>query len=307
MDVEQLEIFAEVMRVGSFAAVARERRVAPSSVSRNVSSLEEELGVRLLSRTTRKLTPTEAGTLFFDRLEVVLDELTSAMHVVHDAGETARGTLRVTAPITFAELNLVPLLPDFVALHQELKLELAFTDRIVDLVEERMDIAVRLGRLAPSSLVATKLCEMRYVLCASPRYLATHGTPASPEELTEHACLRYPVPGYGARWRFRRDGEELDVPVEGRLSASSSIALRDLALADLGLLMMPRWNVAHELAAGTLVPLLEDWDKSASELDIGVWLLYPSRAYLPLKVRVFIDFLRTRFADGSPAEAVLRD
>jgi len=306
MDVEQLEIFAAVMRTGSFAAVARERRVAPSSVSRSVSALEDELGARLLTRTTRKLTPTEAGTRFHARLEAILEELARATQLVRDAGEVARGTLRITAPITFAELNLVPLLPRFVAAHPELHLEMSFTDRIVDLVDERMDVAIRLGRLQPSSLIATKLCDMRYVLCATPRYLRREGRPERPEELSEHECVRYPVPGYGARWRFRKGEELVDVPVEGRLAASSSVALRDLALADLGLLMLPRWNVAEQLASGALVPLLEEWEKSASDLDVAVWLLYPSRAYLPLKVRVFLDFLREEFAEGAPAERIER-
>jgi DNA-binding transcriptional LysR family regulator len=308
MEVETLRTFVEVMQRGSFAAVARERNVDPSSISRTVASLESQLGVRLFQRTTRNLTPTDAALAYFEQVEPLVAQLDQAALIAEDSGDTPRGTLRLTAPVTFAQVNLVPLLPEFAKRYPELSFELLLTDKFLDLVEDRVDLAVRLGRLTESSLIAHRLCDMIYVVAASPDYLRRCGQLKTPAELEQHECLRYPIVGYQSRWRFRAEsGVVTEVPVHGRVTASNGVALRQCAVAGMGVLMLPRWNIAAELRAGTLVELFPDYRATASEFDTAAWMLYPSRSYLPLKVRLFADFLKEKFKHGAPAENGLED
>lgn len=306
MDVSVLRTFVEVMRRGSFAAVARARNVAPSSISRSIGGLEDELGVRLFQRTTRRLSPTEAARAYFDQLDPLIDDLEGAAQVARDASKRPRGILRVTAPVSFAQVNLMPILPELARRHPELSFDLELTDAVSDLVEGRFDVAVRLGRLGSSSLIAHRLCPMISVVCASPTYLRQHGRPKSPNALVGHQLLRYPVPSAPPRWRFRdEEGRVLDVPVVARVTVANGLALKQCALAGLGLALLPRWNVADALHTGTLVDVFPDHSVTNSEFDLSAWVLYPSREYLPLKVRVFVDFLKEQFAAGSPAEREL--
>lgn len=306
MEIATLRVFVEVTRRRSFTAVARTMNVDPSSVSRTISRLEEELGVRLFNRTTRHLSPTEAALAYFDRIEPLIDELERAALIAADSGETPRGLLRITAAVSFAQVNLVPLLPEFSRRYPGVRFELLLTDRTLDLVEERIDLALRVGRLSESSLIAHRLCEMTYVLCASPEYLRRRGRPRAPLDLERHDCLRYPVPGYGARWRFRKgDGDDFEVPVAGTVVATTMMALLQCAVAGMGIVMIPRWIAAAELVAGTLVDLFPNYNATVSEFDLAAWMLYPSRSYVPLKVRAFADFLKEQFRAGSPAEANL--
>lgn len=303
MEIETLRTFVEVMKAGSFAAAARRMEVDPSAVSRTVASLENALGARLFHRTTRRLSPTEAASAYFDRIAPLIDELERAATLAADTGEELRGTLRITAAVTFAQANVVPILPEFARRHPELTFDLVLTDKILDLVEERIDVALRLGVLPDSSFIAQRLCDMHYVVAASPEYVRKRGKPETPEDLGRHDCLRYPMQGFGARWRFRRGDEPIvEVPVRGRVVASNGVALRQCAVAGMGILMLPRWNVAQELAEGTLVELLEDHEATASEFDAAVWMLYPSRSYLPRKVRVLAEYLKSSFAGGPPGE-----
>jgi DNA-binding transcriptional LysR family regulator len=306
MEIATLQTFVDVMQRGSFASVARERNVDPSSVSRTIATLEARLGVRLFHRTTRQLSPTEAALAYFDQIEPLVEQLERAALVAADSGDTPRGTLRITAAVTFAQVNLVPLLPEFAKRFPELSFELLLTDKFLDLVEERVDLAVRLGRLAESSLIAHRLCDMVYVIAASPEYLRRHGQPKTPADLAHHECLRYPVPGYASRWRFRTAGGMVtDVPIRGRVVIGNGVALRQCAVAGMGVLMLPRWNMAEELRSGSLVELFPDYQATASEFDLAAWMLYPSRSYLPLKVRLFAAYLKEKFKHGAPAEAGL--
>jgi DNA-binding transcriptional LysR family regulator len=307
MEIATLRTFVEVMRRGSFTSVAQVLDVAPSSVSRTIAGLESELGVRLFHRTTRNLSPTEAALAYFDRVEPMVVELERAALVAADGGETPRGVLRVTAASAFAQVNLVPLLPEFSRRYPELRFDLVLTDTFLDLVAERIDLAVRLGRLAESSLIAHRLCDIVYAVCASPEFLRKRGRPKTPHDLERYDCLRYPVPGYGARWRFRKgDGDPFEVPISGRIVANNGSALVQSAAAGMGIVMLPRWLLADGLRKGTVVELFPDYGATASEFDIAAWMLYPSRSYLPRKVRVFADFLKEKFRAGAPAEAGLR-
>ncbi len=299
MDLDSVRTFVDVLRRGSFAAVARDRGVAASSISRSVAGLEHELGARLFHRTTRRLAPTDAGLAYYQRVEPLLEELEAARSEALESSRDVRGTLRLTAPVSFGQRFVVPALTQLAREHPRLSVDLRLGDRIVDLVEERMDAAIRLGRLPDSTLISRRLADMRYVVCASPAYLARAGEPKRPRELLQHECLIYPFPGQPPRWRFRRAGRSVEeLPVQGRFTVSHGGALTQLALEGLGVLMIPRWNIQRELDAGSLLPLLSEYEATASDFGIAAWLLYPSRAYLPLKVRALAEAL-TRHISGA--------
>jgi DNA-binding transcriptional LysR family regulator len=303
MEVTVLRLFVDVMRRGSFAAVARDHDTDPSSVSRAIATLEEELGARLFQRSTRRLQPTEAGLAYFARVEPIVDELEHARHLAGELSDHPQGTLRVTAPVTFAQINLVQFLPEFARDYPDLSLELLFTDAMLDLLAERIDVAIRLGPLSNSNLVAHRLCNTAYCVSASPGYLRQHGRPQTPRDVEHHNCLLFPLTGFRSRWRFRDDkGKIADVPVHGHCIISNSLALRTCAVADMGVTLLPRWLVTPDLRSGALVDLFPDHRVTATEFDTAAWVLYPSRTYLPLKVRVFLDFLKRKFAAGAPGE-----
>jgi DNA-binding transcriptional LysR family regulator len=306
MDLAGLQTFLAVMRRGSFAAVARELEVDPSSVSRAIIALEARLGVRLFQRTTRRLAPTEAALAYAAQVEPLIAQLEAAAQVASDRGDAARGALRITAPVMFAQGNLLPLLPGLAQRHPGLSFELLLSDQVLDLVDARIDVALRLGRLADSSLIAHRLCDMVYVAAAAPSYLRARGTPQVPTDLAAHDCLRYPVAGHGARWRFQRGTQPPEeVAINGRVVAANGVALRACAVAGMGIVLLPRWGLADELRRGALVQVLDGYRASVSALDGAAWLVYPSRSYVPAKVRVFVDHVRAAFRAGAPAEVGL--
>lgn len=300
MDVSVLQIFVEVVRQGSFAAVARDRNLDPSSVSRAIAGLEAELGIRLFQRTTRQLSPTEAGIAYFERVEPLLEEMQQAMQAAIDLSEQPKGTLRVTASVSFGQKCIVPLLADFQAMYPDLTVDLLLTDAIVDLFAERIDLAVRLGLLADSTLIAQQLMRTHYSVCTSPHYLKRYGQPESPSDIAHHNCLLFPLTGFRSRWIFRdKNGNLSDTPVHGRTIISNAIALQQCAIAGMGLALLPHWLIAADLQAGTLTNVFPDYEVTATDFNAAAWLVYPSRTYVPLKVRVFIDFLK-RSISGSP-------
>lgn len=297
MDLSVLQMFVDVMRQGSFAAVARDRNLDPSSVSRAIAALEDELGIRLLQRTTRQLSPTEAGMAYFQRVEPLVEEMQQAINLAVDMSGQPKGMLRVTTSVSFGLKCIVPLLPDFSATYPDLTLDLLLTDATVDLLAERVDVAIRLGLLADSTLIAQPLMRTHYRVCASPRYLKQQGEPTQPDEIEGHPCLLFPLPGFRSRWIFRNSqGDERSVPVQGRVVISNAIALHQCAIAGMGLALLPHWLVDSDLAAGTLVHVLADYDVTATDFNTAAWVVYPSRTYVPLKVRVLIDFLKQRIS-----------
>lgn len=288
-----LQIFVEVMRQGSFAAVARDRNLDPSSVSRAIASLEEELGIRLFQRTTRQLSPTEAGTVYFERIESLVEEMQQAIDVAVDIVEQPKGILRVTASTSFGQKCLVPMLPNFQTRYPDLTVELLLTDTIVDLVAERVDLAVRLGLLADSTLIAQRLMQTHYSVCASPQYLQRCGQPQNPSDLENHNCLLFPLAGFRSRWIFKNsNGHTSEVAICGRTIISNAIALQHCAIAGMGLALLPNWLINDVLQTGALINVFPTHAVTATDFNTAAWLVYPSRAYIPLKVRVFIDFLK---------------
>ncbi|MCB9742092.1 MAG: LysR family transcriptional regulator [Alphaproteobacteria bacterium] len=301
MDTEHLQLFASVLRRGSFAAAARDHGVAPSTVSRAVSGLEEALGVRLLHRSTRHLEPTEAGAAWFAQIEPLLAGLEDAARLARDARQGLEGSLRVAAPVSFAQRLLLPWVADFCAAHPGLRLELALSDARVDLLAERVDLAIRLGTLGDSSLVARRLFPMRYVVAASPDYLARAGRPARPEALSERPCLVFPLPDRASTWRFRDlKGRLTEVPVSGPVQVDNSLALRQLALAGAGLAVLATWVIDDALASGDLVDVFPEHAVTATDFESAAWVILPTRAYVPRKVRAFIEALEARVSRGPP-------
>ena len=293
MDLSVLQIFIEVMRHGSFAAVARERNIDPSSVSRTVAGLESELGIRLFQRTTRKLSPTEAGMTYFERIEPLIEEMQQAADIAKDISGNPKGTIRVTCSVSFGIKCIIPLLPEFQAKYPELTIDLLLTDSVVDLLNERIDVAIRLGQPTDSTLIMQKLMETRYSVCASPDYLQQYGQTQIPKDIESHNCLLFPLIGFKTRWIFKhKTGNVQEIPVRGNTIISNAIALQQCAISGMGLTLLPHWLIDEDINTGKLVRLFPDYQVTATDFNTAAWLLYPSRAYIPLKVRVFVEELR---------------
>jgi DNA-binding transcriptional LysR family regulator len=293
MDTENMRMFIEVARRGSFAAAARDRDVDPSSVSRAVALLEEELGVRLLQRTTRRVALTEAGEMYLARVTALMEELDLARDEARGVSTGPVGTLRLTASVAFGNTCLVPLLPEFRERYPGVKLELLLTDTVLDLVAERVDLAIRLGRRFDADFIATKLFDTQYRVCASPAYLRNRNVPQVPAELQQHSCLLFALPDFRSRWLFRdHQGTVQEVSVHGDVMILNALALRACALGGMGPVLLANWLIDEDIAQGRLVDLFPDYRVTATDFDTATWLLYPSRTHLPNKVRVMIDFLK---------------
>lgn len=297
MELAVLELFIDVVRHGSFAAAAREHNLDPSSVSRAISGLEDELGLRLFQRTTRKLSPTEAGMNYFARVEPLVQELQAVHEFTADATGAPRGTLRVSASFSFGHRCIVPHLASFQKKYPDLTVELHLSDAIVDLVADRFDLAVRLGRPTDSTLIAQRLMRTKYYVCASPGYLKNAPPLRDPKDLSRHNCLLFPLPGFRSSFRFRqKNGKELVVPITGKTIISSGSALEECAKRGMGVALLAGWLVEDDLKTGKLVDLFPRHQVTATDFETSAWLVYPSRAYVPLKVRAFIEFLKAEVA-----------
>jgi DNA-binding transcriptional LysR family regulator len=293
MNLDALAIFVEVLEAGSFAAVARRRDLDPSAISRVVAALEEELGFRLFQRTTRRLSPTEAGAVYFERVRGLVEDLERARSEARDRVAGPSGNLRVTASASFGLSCIVPTIADFKRRYPDLSLDLRLTDNVVDLVGDRIDVAVRLGPRPDGDFICARLMTTRYRVCASPVYLQSAGLPQRPEDLEAHRCLLFPLAGYRTRWRFRdRQGGRVEVPVKGDIVISNAMALHRAVLDGLGPVLLADWLVDNDIADGRLVDLFPDHEVTAVDFDTAAWIVYPSRAYVPMKVRVFIDHLK---------------
>ncbi len=297
MDLEAVRTFVDVMREGSFTAVARARDLDPSSVSRAIGRLEEELGFALFQRSTRRLTPTEAGRAYHGRVQALLEGFDRAGEQALDLVSQPTGTLRVTTCTSFGERLLVPLLPEFRRLHPALTLDLMLTDEQVDLTRENVDVAVRFGEAPDAGGRAIRLFSRRFRVCASPAWLKDHPHPPAPDDLADHDCLLFPLPGYRSRWWFRR-GRDAPFPVQvgGHLMVSHGASMTRCAVLGLGPSLVPDWLCRDELADGRLVDLFPDYECTPTAFDTAAWLIHGN--YVPLKLRVFVDFLRTRL--GAP-------
>ena len=301
MELDQLHIFIEVARRGRFAAVAKDRDIDPSSVSRAIASLEEELGTRLFQRTTRRLSLTEAGARYLARVEPLIQELALAGDLARHAASQPSGNLRMTASVTFGVTQIVPLLPDFRQQYPEIRIELVLTDQNVDLVAERLDLAVRLAPQVEGDLVAQKWLTTRYRVCAAPAYLNSAPPLQSPQDLQDHDCLLFALPGYRTRWRFRTGSESHQVvQVQGKTVISNALALLAAARGGMGPVLLADWLVREDISRGQLVDVFPNYEVTATTFDTGAWLVYPSRSFLPQKARAMIDFLKASSRHHQP-------
>ncbi|MEO1331184.1 MAG: LysR family transcriptional regulator, partial [Pseudomonadota bacterium] len=300
-----VRLLLEVRRCGGFAAAARVRDLDPSSVSRAVAQAEAEIGARLFQRSTRRLTATEAGEAYLARAEAGLEALEAAAEAARGAGDGAgaSGVLRMTASTAFAARRLTPVLTELRRAHPELRVELIATDATLDLVGERIDLAVRHGPGLSGDLVAAKLAETRYRVVAAPGWADAAGLDR-PEMLSERDCLLLDLPEHRSRWRFRRGAEERVVAVSGALLFNNPLGLRAAALAGLGPALLADWMVDDALEEGRLVALSPDWEAAAGAFGSAVWAAYPSRRFLPRKVRVAIDALRQALSPRAPGGIV---
>jgi DNA-binding transcriptional LysR family regulator len=297
MDIQSLDLFVAVARRLSFAAVAKDRGVDPSSVSRAIGELEAELGLRLFQRTTRSMTLTEAGAVYLARIEPLVDEVDGARDAAAQVVGKPRGLLRMSASVTFGQRRIVPLLGAFRALNPDLKVECHFTDANVDLVAERIDLAIRLAPSVEGDLIAAKLMDTHYRVVASPSYLAGHPPLVKPADLSSHRVLLYNLRAYRSRWLFRDASGAVDsVAIDGDVTLSPAGSLLDAALAGLGPALLPDWLVDAAIADQALIDLFPRHQATATTFDTAAWLVYPSRAYLPGKVRAMADFLKGSLA-----------
>lgn len=295
-DLAYMVTFARVVKAGSFAGAARRLKVSTSVASKHVAKLERSLGVRLLNRSTRKLSLTEAGTAYYAHCARILEEVENSQRALAQLQAAPRGLLRVTAPITFVNTVLGAELPDFFRRHPEVQLELNATNRLVDLAEEGYDVAIRIVRTLPPNVVARRLRAVHWHLCASPAYLEREGVPAHPSNLTRHNCLVFPTLLQNGVWHFVRGAERIEVAIHGSLLANTVEAMHEAALAGVGVTLLPGYMAGQDFRAGRLVPLLEAWEIEAGAQLYAVYL--PTR-YLAPKLRVFVDFLVERFGDGA--------
>lgn len=282
-----LELFAAVVREGSFSAAGRLLGLSPSAVSRAVERIEARLGVRLLLRSTRTLSLTAEGQAYLQAARRILADLDDAEQMIADQG-APRGRLRVSAALSHGRLCIVPLLGEFASLHPHILTDIALTDTLVDIAAGQADVAIRFGPLADSMLTARKLGETRRVIVASPAYLARHGTPDVPEDLHRHNCLNFNFRRAEPVWPFARAGQGFSLSVKGNIEANNGETLGQLAANGVGIARVGRFSVADELASGRLVPILEAYNPGDVEMIHAVFV---GGATMPARVRVFVDFL----------------
>ena len=292
--LKQLESFASAALRGSLTAAAHAEGVAPAVIGRRIDALESRLGVKLLLRTTRRLTLTHEGSAFLEDCQRLLAELAGAEASVSAGGVKASGHLRVTAPAGFGRRHVAPLVPSFLAQHPEVSLSLNLSDRVIDIVNEGFDCALRVGDLPDSSLISVRLADNRRLCVAAPAYLQRAGTPAAPAALTAHQCLTLSSDASQTRgWAFVVDGQLTHLRPPARLDCSDGQVLHDWCVQGLGIAWRSTWEVDEDTAAGRLTSLLDDFAAPPN----GIYAVFPQRKHLPLRVRLWIDFLKHSWSD----------
>ncbi len=298
-DISDLIVFVRVVDQGSLSAAGRELRMSPAVVSHRLQRLEARLGVRLLNRTTRKVHTTEEGQIYYGHCLRILDEVEKAEQALTESRESPSGLLKITAPVSFGRRYLAPLIPKFIKEFPQVDPRLHLTESLINLVEDGFDLAVRIGTLEDSSLMARKLAKDHRYICATPEYLEKHGTPKTPQELLDHNCLLLRFPGSKQfKWRLMIDGAPQHVAVKGDLDTNNSDVLLDWALADCGIVMKSQWEVGEHIKSGRLVSFLEEHVPQDNIISV----LYPQGKHVAPKLRVFIDFLVAEIKNPPPWE-----
>ncbi len=299
--LDAMQAFTKVVALGSYAEAGRQLGLTRSAVSKGVIELEQILGARLLDRTTRKVSVTEAGMAYYERCLAILADIEETELQVSRLHDEPKGTLKLNAPMSFGTLHLGRAVADFMAAYPDLRVELALNDRFIDPVEEGFDVTIRIADLKDSSLIARKLAPSRRVLVASPDYVRANGYPESPDDLVNHQCLNYGHTTLMQRWNLTEGGKALNVPINSRLCANNGDVLRDAALAGQGITKLPTFLIGPEIEAGRLEVVLEDFPPT----QLSIYALYAPNRYLAAKSRLFIDFLVDRFGPKPPWDSFL--
>ncbi len=292
---ESIRAFTRVVEAGGFAAAAREMEVSRSAVNKLVINLEDELGVQLLHRTTRQVTPTETGLGFYERCVAILADLAEAELAVSQVHDEPKGNLRINAPMSFGTLHLAPAIAEFAAQYPDLRIQLTLEDRLIDPIEEGFDLTVRISHPpAAAGLIVHAIAPVPLLLCASPDYLAEHGLPQQPSDLRQYSCLHYGYLSTNNQWKLTdAAGTEQTVTISGALCSNNGEVLRDAALQGLGIALLPTFLIEQPLAEGQLQTVLSNY-RSA---ELSICIIYPANRHLSTKVRLLTEFLKTRFCD----------
>ena len=291
MDIQTLTLFCEVVARGSFSAAAKAQGIDPSMVSRGVSGLEHKLGFRLFERSTRRIALTEAGRHFHNRIAPLLGDFGDAANAARDLVDHPKGRLHISASTAFGQTVLVPMLATFRAEYPEVTVYLDLSDRLVDLIAEKIDVSIRMASTAPPDTIVSRLMHTRYHVVASATYLANHPLD-TPQDLVNHDCLRFSLPGFRELWSFGDPTGTVDVPVSGSVEIAGALALRAAARAGMGPTLLADWMLKEDLESGRLIDPFPDLQVNATSCDTGPYILTASRSYQPLKTRCFIDSLR---------------
>ena len=284
-----MQAFVRVAEAGSFTAVADQMNVARSAVTRQIAALEAHLGVKLMARSTRRLSLTEAGATYLGECRAILDRIAEAEGSLAGERKTLRGTVRTTVPLSFGLLHLTPLILEFSQAHPDIRIDLDFNDRRVNLIEEGMDLGLRITDRLPETTVARHLTTCRSVVAASPDYLRRKGEPQHPDQLAAHECLAYSLTSRGS-WTFLIDGRPHSVEIRGPITANNGNALQEAALRGMGIIYGPTFIVAEAIRTGRLVPILKEFPLPV----LDMFAVYPGNRFVPQRVRRFVDFLSER-------------
>lgn len=296
-NLSDIAVFVEVVKADSFTTAASELELSRSVVSKYITRLEQRLGVRLLNRTTRRLSLTEAGQRFYEQCQQALTQLENAEGEIHAMQAEPKGLLRISAPSSFGILHLAALMPKFRQACPGLNLELSIADNVIDIVDEGIDIALRIGELPDSTMIAKRIAQCRYVVCASPDYFEQHGKPVTPEDLTGHNCLLFQFWDSPNQWQFiSKENQFISVKVRGEIVSNNSLALREIMRSGGGLSMAPTFLVGEDIKKGRLVPVLTDYKIK----PVSIYAVYPHRQYLTAKVRAFLEFLAEQIDSDRP-------
>lgn len=299
-DFTRIRTFIKVVEAGSFSAAARDTS-SVSSVARQVKSLEDELGVRLLNRSTRSLSLTDAGRRFYARVTAIAHELNNAKSEVTSQQEDVKGLLRVSLRISAGTTIVVPALPKLLSQYPELELDISLTDERRDLIANNIDVAMWLGDMPDAEIVARRLSPSRRIVCGSPAYFEKHGMPQTPQDLRHHNCLLFAAPSYRDRWSFTRAGQQEEVEVRGSIRSDNGLILLTSGLTDLGVIIVHEWMVRHLIADGRMTRVLSEYTVNPRPGDADLYAVFPSSRGLSRKVRVFVDFLVETFSGESGA------
>jgi DNA-binding transcriptional LysR family regulator len=289
--LDAMNVLVKVVASGSFSEAARRLGVTRSAISKAITQLEQDLGARLLDRTTRRVAPTEAGLAYYERCLSILAQIAETEAQISRLHDEPKGVLKVNGPMSFGTLYLGTAIADFMERYGDLKVELTLTDRMVDPLEEGVDVTVRIGAMVDSSLIARRISSARIVLVASRDYIARHGEPETPQDLISHRCLHYGHSTTVPRWMLTENGQSINVPIAACLSSNNGDTLRDAAIKGIGIARLPSFLVSSEISAGQLSVVLPDYPPQ----DITIHALYAPNRFLAAKTRLFIDFLVERF------------